>query len=93
MMQAGKSSKWEETILVTTETIYIPLLDEGTDVSRPTLGIRLGGGFYEVLPTPGYDPEIETWAFPPRSIVLCASHQTSAGRVLMAQRLRSSTDV
>lgn len=76
----------------TTKMIYIPLLDEGTDVSRPTTGINVGGDFYEVLPTPDYDPDIETWQFLPGSIVLVVSTVTSAGDVFMARRLRSEID-
>jgi hypothetical protein len=49
--------------------IYVRLLDEGTDVSRPTKGIVLGGGLFKLLPTDNYDPDDERWEFLPRSIV------------------------
>jgi len=35
-----------------TNVIYIPLLDEGTNVVRPTQGTPLGGGLYRVVATP-----------------------------------------
>ena len=50
-------------------TIYIRLLDEGTDVLRPTEAAKLANGFFKVMPTPGYDPDDEKWEFTPGSIV------------------------
>jgi hypothetical protein len=50
------------------ETIYVPLLDEGTDVWRPVEGMRLAENVYMVL---GVVPDDETWAFPPGSRVRC----------------------
>lgn len=70
-----------------TETIYIPLVDEGVEVRRPTVGERQPDGSFLVRPTPGYDPADEAWAFPPGSRVECEVRQTSAGRVLAAVRL------
>jgi hypothetical protein len=55
--------------------IYIPLLDEGTDVSRPTEATIVGPGEFLVLPTPDYDPELEHWEFPPGSVVQCVRKQ------------------
>jgi hypothetical protein len=49
--------------------IYIELLDEGTDTWRPAMAEDLGNGLYKVLPTPDYDPEVETWEFLPGAIV------------------------
>lgn len=45
--------------------IYIPLLNEGTDVLRPTQGLVLGPNEVQVLATPNYDPADEEWEFPP----------------------------
>ena len=69
-----------------TEQIYIPLLDEGVDVWRPTQGEHLGGDTYRVLPTPTYDPADEKWEFPPGSRVICEPRQLSGRRVLAAVR-------
>lgn len=54
-----------------TRMIYIQLLDEGTEVYRLTQGEELGNNIFRVLPTDSYDPEDETWEFPPGSIVRC----------------------
>ena len=69
-----------------TEQIYIPLLDEGVDVWRPTQGERLADGTYRVLPTPDYDPADETWQYPPGSRVVCEPRQMSGGTVIAAVR-------
>ncbi len=65
-----------------TETIYIRLLDEGTDVWRPTLGRKLRSDVYEVLPTAQYDPTDERWEFPPGAVVRCEfqSRSMASGR-------------
>jgi hypothetical protein len=49
-------------------TIYMPLLDEGTDVWRPVDGEPLAGSGYRIL---GSMPEDERWAFQPGTIVRC----------------------
>lgn len=49
--------------------IYVRLLDEGTDCSRPTLAERIGNDLFKLLPTPDYDPKDEHWELPPGSIV------------------------
>ncbi|MCA9918590.1 MAG: hypothetical protein KC445_11600 [Anaerolineales bacterium] len=58
---------------MTTETsqIYIPLLDEGTLVIRPTEGKQVKENIFLILPTENYDPSAELWMFPPGSIVEC----------------------
>ena len=53
------------------ETIYMPLEDEGVDVWRPAPAYRLPDGKYIVLRPANYDPDVETWTFPPGSIVEC----------------------
>jgi hypothetical protein len=57
--------------MVITKTIYIKLLEEGTDVWRPTLGEFIKDSIYKVLPTDGYDPDLEEWEFIPGAIVIC----------------------
>ena len=54
-----------------TKIIYIPLLNEGTPVSRPTKGKLVSGELYEVIATSDYDPDLEEWEFPPGTIVEC----------------------
>lgn len=70
-----------------TKEIYIPLLDEGTDVWRPTQGEVLSNDIYLVRPSPDYDSEDEVWKFPPGSEVICEIRKLSAGEVLAAVRL------
>ena len=70
-----------------TSLIYIPLLDEGTEVVRPTLGIQLGGNVYRVLATANYDAVDECWKFPPDSIVRCVAEVKDGEEVLVAKEL------
>lgn len=49
--------------------IYVNLLDEPSPCSRPTQALALGNGLFELLPTEGYDPDVEHWEFRPGSIV------------------------
>lgn len=70
------------------DTIYVALLDEGTNVWRPVPARRLDDSTYEVLRPTDYDPEDETWEFPPGSVVQCAPRQVSGGERLTAVRLQ-----
>jgi hypothetical protein len=65
--------------------IYVPLLNEGTDVLRPTRGILVDREIVEVLATTDYDPAIEEWQFPPGTKVKCASELWS-GRLRQVAR-------
>jgi hypothetical protein len=67
-------------------TIYIPLLNEGTTVVRPTQGVKLGENAYNVLPTQTYDPNDEEWQFPPGSVVAWAAETRNGQEVLVAKR-------
>jgi hypothetical protein len=67
--------------------IYVPLLDEGTPVVRPTQGVPLGKGLYRVLATPDYDPEDKHWMFTPDSIVRCVVEMREGEEVLVAKEL------
>lgn len=51
------------TILI---QIYVPLLNERTEVLRPTSGIVLAPDIIRVEPTEDYYPELEDWQFPQR---------------------------
>jgi hypothetical protein len=57
-------------------TIYMPLLDEGTDCWRPVGATLLGAQFYRVE---GEVPLDEIWAFPPGSIVVCEKRKFQTG--------------
>ena len=66
--------------------IFVRLLDEGTEVSRPTEALDLGNGLLKLLPTPDYDPEDETWEFQPGSIVRGQKRHGRSGEHLLAVR-------
>lgn len=67
--------------------IYVQLLDEGTTTYRPTQGVDHGDDAFYLLPTSGYDPEIETWEFPPGSLVLCDQVEREGKILLFASKL------
>lgn len=76
----------EETAFSTSEiVIYIPLLNEGTDVVRPTTGILLQPDVVRVLSTADYDPRLEEWEFPPGSTVRCVKEFREGREVLVAR--------
>jgi hypothetical protein len=64
--------------------IYIPLLDEGTDVWRPTDGEAVSDLIFRVLPTADYDPQDEHCAFPPGTLVRCVAELREGKEVLVA---------
>jgi hypothetical protein len=70
-----------------TKTVYVHLVDEGTIVVRPTQGVPVGGGAFRLLPTPEYDPDNETWQFPPRSLVRCENQTWEGHEILVAIEL------
>ncbi len=53
------------------ETIYMPLLNQGTEVARPVTAVRVGELTYVVTLTADYDPTVEDWEFAPGTIVKC----------------------
>lgn len=69
-----------------TETIYVYLLNEGTDVWRPTQARRVAGMRFEVLATTDYDPEIEVWQFEPGCVVECEERVIGGQLSLVAIR-------
>jgi hypothetical protein len=50
-------------------TVYVALLEEGTDCARPTLAEELGNGLYRLLPSSDYNSADEKWEFVPGSVV------------------------
>jgi len=69
---------------MSTVTVYVRLLDEGTDVYRPTLADRTSEGFYRLRATEDYDPEDERWEFLPGLVVRCALIRLHGGERLVA---------
>jgi len=60
--------------------LFVYLLQEGTDVWRPTEAVPIGDGLFKILPTPDYDPEDEIWKFSPGSSVRCETRQDDSGQ-------------
>jgi hypothetical protein len=67
--------------------LFVRLLDEGTEVSRPTDAVDLGNGLYKLLPTSNYDPDDETWEFLPGSTVRCETRHGVSGEYLVAVKV------
>jgi len=72
---------------IETRIIYIPLLNEGTYVIRPTKGIKIGKKSFKVLPTEDYDSENEEWMFPPGTKVECDIEINNGENVLIAKSI------
>lgn len=69
-----------------TKTIYVPLLNEGTEVLRPALAILISGNTYELISDQDYDPDDEVWEFPPGTKVICESKNIFGNQSLIARR-------
>ncbi len=67
-----------------TRPVYVRLMDEGTNVFRPTTGIPLGGDLYRLMPTPSYELDDEDWQFPPGTIVRCIYEIRDGEEILVA---------
>jgi len=61
---------------VKTETIYVALIDEGTDVWRPVEAERTNDGLFRLL---GEPDDTEAWEFPPGAVVRCKDHTFFGG--------------
>lgn len=67
-------------------TVYVRLLDEGTDVFRPTKAECVSAGVYKLLPTLDYDPDDERWEFLPGELVRCQILELHGGQRLVATK-------
>jgi len=67
--------------------IYVPLLNEGTDVMRPVKAEAINLDVYRLLVDPEDDSENEDWLFPPGSIVHCEPEHRSGECILIAKKL------
>ena len=66
---------------MSTEVIYVELLDEGVDVRAPVEAVAEGGGIY-ALPTTA--PQDQQWALAPGSRVRCERHGDQIVAVALA---------
>ena len=73
--------------------VYVELLDEGTFVLRPAKARRISNNTFEILNTPDYDPEAETWKFKPGETVECIRDKRGNEQRLVAIRLASKAAV
>jgi hypothetical protein len=83
MFNGEQSRVWMTGELPFTRTVYIELLDEGVDASRPVEAIV--DGDYFVLPRTV--PDGEHWQFAPGSRVRCEWRELSGGQGLLAVEL------
>jgi len=60
--------------------VYVKLLDEGTDVWRPVPAGKQPDGSYRLGRPESYDPDTETWEFPPDTRVKCEERPFSDGK-------------
>jgi hypothetical protein len=66
-------------ISTTDITVYVRLLDEGTEVWRPVPATKLPNGAYLLHEPSGYDPSDEKWEFSPGSQVKCVVKRFASG--------------
>jgi hypothetical protein len=63
-------------------TIYIAILDEGTDCWRPVQAVRVREGIFRIIEQA--IPEDENWEFRPGDTVGCDLHDFADGTALRA---------
>ena len=68
-----------------TTLLYVPLLNEGTDVLRPTSGVFVSPDVVRVQAPDDYDPEVEEWEFPPVTEVRCVAEFRGGVQILVAR--------
>lgn len=66
-------------------TVFVRLLDEGTDVMHPVPAHKVSDGVYELLKTSDYDSEYETWEFLPGKLVRCERRGAEDALVAVAE--------
>ncbi len=72
-------------------TVYVRLLEEGTDVWRPVRATALPDGTFELQRPVDYDPELESWEFPPEARVICAERRFADGDKGLAAIARAAS--
>ena len=65
--------------------LYVPLLNEGTDVLRPATGLFVGPDVIRIEAPGDYDPDIEEWQFPPGSEVRSIAEFRDGRQMLVAR--------
>jgi hypothetical protein len=70
-------------VIPETTTIYVYLLDEGTDCWRPVSAEHVRDDVYRITGEPP-DPENEKWEYLPGAVVRCRQKKLSGGDCLVA---------
>lgn len=65
--------------------LYVPLLNEGTDVLRPATGVFVGSDAIRLEAPDDYDPDLEQWEFPPGAEVRCVAESRGGKQILVAR--------
>lgn len=65
--------------------LYVRLLNEGTDVLRPTTGLFTAPDVVRIEASGDYDPETEDWEFRPGSEVRCVAELRGGRQILVAR--------
>ena len=65
-------------------TIYVYLLEEGSDAWRPVLAHHLGDDTFRIIADQPYNSDDEHWEFPPGSVVRCHERCPSDGTRYLA---------
>ena len=68
------------------DSVFVRLLNEGTDVWRPARAERLLDSAFRLLAPTNYEPEDEEWEFPPGSMVACELRTIGGERRWVAVR-------
>ena len=67
-------------------TVYVELLNEGTDCWRPVEANDLGRGLFQIISS---QPENEDWQFKPGDVIECRKKQLQDVFCLVAYKLAS----
>ena len=79
-MSQETSQPTQRTEPSTRTVIYVELLDEGVQVSRPVTAEVLDGGRYRIL-SENVSPDDEEWAFVTGDVVHCERHRLDDGSI------------
>ncbi|MDQ7247291.1 hypothetical protein [Dongia sedimenti] len=77
----------EEVGSATRMTVYVRLLNEGTEVCRPVAAQEVAPGKYRLIKSIGSDALDEEWEFPVGAVVRCVEQQRDGQDVLVAVSL------
>jgi hypothetical protein len=64
----------------------VRVLNDGTEVFRSTRALKLGGGLFKLVASPGYDPADERWEHLPGATVRVELHHGVTGDFPIAVR-------